>query len=85
MPYHGSMNTLSRATLVCTRAVGWVGGLALTAGIAIAQQAPSGLPATPTPAKPDTPPTLMTLLVVFLIAALTLFASLMPAKRGHQD
>gem|GEM_PF-4316697 len=79
------MNTLSRAAVLSARTAGWVGGMALTAAIAVAQQAPSGLPATPTPAKPDTPPTLMTLLVVFLIAGLTLFASLMPAKRGHQD
>jgi hypothetical protein len=60
----------------------WMGMVLMNAAVAAAQ-VPA--PSPPTPSKPDEPPVIMTLIVIAVIAGLVLFASLMPAKRGHQD
>lgn len=41
--------------------------------------------APPTPGAPDEPPAVMNVLMGLAILALVLFATMLPAKRSHQD
>ncbi|HYF14394.1 MAG TPA: hypothetical protein VD971_04895 [Phycisphaerales bacterium] len=39
----------------------------------------------PTPGRPDTPPTVMSILLAVVLVGLIFGAALIPSKRGHQD